>query len=233
MISIAIIGYGKMGKAIEKIALKKGFKIASIIHRTSEIDALPHVDVAIEFSTPETAFENIHKLINRGIPTVCGTTGWLDQLTEIEQLTKDKNTAFFYASNFSLGVNLFFELNAKLAQLMVSFEAYKPSITEIHHIHKKDAPSGTALTLSQGILQSYPQLNDWSLSAEANKLPIHALREGEVPGTHIITYKSETDVIEIKHEAFSREGFAQGAVWAAEWLIGKKGIFGMKDLINL
>ena len=233
MKSIALVGYGKMGKAIEKIALQKGYQIASIANRTSDIETFKNVDVAIEFSTPETAFENIKSLLNKNIPTVCGTTGWLAQLTEIEKLTIEKDTAFFYASNFSLGVNLFFDLNEKLAALMSRFDQYQASMTEIHHIHKKDAPSGTGITLAQGIVKENPKYKGWSLKNEENLIQIEALREGEVPGTHIVHYKSEIDQIEIKHEAFSREGFAQGAVLAAEWLVEKKGVFGMKDLLNL
>ena len=194
---------------------------------------MPYADVAIEFSTPETAFANITQLLEKRIPVVCGTTGWLHYMPEVKDFVDINNTAFFYASNFSLGVNLFFELNRKLAKLMKEFPDYEVNMTEVHHIHKKDAPSGTALSLVQDILPERKDLKGWSLEPEQNKLHIEALREGEVPGTHIVKYQSNLDLIEIKHEAFSRQGFAQGAVIAAEWLQGKKGMFDMKDLLNL
>jgi 4-hydroxy-tetrahydrodipicolinate reductase len=235
--NILLLGYGKMGKAIEKIALDRGHTIVGKIdlQNRSEMDALGDgdVDVAIEFSAPESAFENIQYCLNKGWAIVSGTTGWLDHRTEIEQLCSEKQGAFFYASNYSIGVNLFFQLNRQLARLMKGKD-YTSSMVEIHHIHKLDAPSGTAITLAEGIIGEMDNLEGWTLAPEKSegKLPIEAKRIGEVPGTHIVRYESEVDTIEISHAAHSRAGFALGAVVSAEWLAGKTGVFGMRDLLD-
>jgi len=225
-----------MGKAIEQIALDRGHQIAGRIdiNNRNEMEALPaeSVDVAIEFSAPEAAYANIKLCLEKGWPVVSGTTGWLDYRAEIETLTSEKGGAFFYASNYSIGVNLFFQLNRTLARLMKN-QPYAVSMKEIHHIHKLDAPSGTAITLAEGISAENSEVQGWSLLPEQkeNHVPILSEREGEVPGTHIITYQSEVDTLEISHTAHSRQGFAQGAVISAEWLRGKKGVFGMDDLL--
>ena len=217
---IAILGYGKMGQEIEKIALQKGHEI--ILKTNSQNPAetadFSEVEVAIDFSTPNTAFSNISSALTQSIPVISGTTAWIEKKTEAEQLAIKNNTAFLYASNFSICVNLFFELNKKLAQLMSNHEQYKASIQEIHHIHKLDAPSGTAISLTEYM--------------EGN-IHIESERTGEVHGTHIVTYQSVVDSIEIKHEAHNREGFALGAVLAAEWIKDKKGVFSISDMLNL
>jgi 4-hydroxy-tetrahydrodipicolinate reductase len=226
-----------MGKAIEQLALQRGHQIVARIDVTnsSELDRLgpEDVDVAIEFSTPEAAFSNIQKCLRKKWPTVSGTTGWLNHKAEIEALCAETGGAFFYASNYSIGVNLFFRLNAQLAKLMAG-QPYQISMDETHHIHKKDAPSGTAITLAEGILEASPSLKGWSLDPDVtpDSLVIRSHREGEAPGTHTVIYSSEIDTITITHEAHSRKGFALGAVIAAEWLVGKAGIFGMNDLLN-
>lgn len=234
---LLLVGYGKMGKAIEQIALQRGHQIVARIDVTnsSELDHLSpeDVDVAIEFSTPESAYSNIRKCLQKKWPTVSGTTGWLEHKAEIETLCALTGGAFFYASNYSIGVNLFFRLNAQLAKLMAQ-QPYRVSMDETHHIHKKDAPSGTAITLAEDILDAQPSLAGWSLAPDEqpNTLPIRSHRIGEFPGTHTVVYESDTDTLTITHEAHSRTGFALGAVVAAEWLLGKQGIFGMDDLIN-
>lgn len=217
---IAILGYGKMGQTIEKIALDRGHTISLITNSSnpaSEAD-FSTTDVAIDFSTPDTAFNNVSAALNSQVPVVSGTTAWLEQLPAAEQICLEHDSAFLYASNFSIGVNLFFELNKKLAQLMKGQDAYQAKMKEIHHIHKVDAPSGTAITLAEAI---------------PGNIAIDSERIGEVPGTHIISYQSEVDSIEIKHEAHTRQGFALGAVIAAEWIKDKKGIFSMNDMLNL
>ena len=239
MARIAIVGYGKMGKTIEKIALERGNTVPVIIDADNVADldttTLDQVDVAIEFTRPESAYANIVKLIQNKVPVVCGTTGWLDKQAEVKQLTNENETAFFYASNYSVGVNLFFHLNKKLAQMINKFSEYNVEMEEIHHVHKLDAPSGTAITLAEGIIENLDRKNDWELDQEsaADKINIKHKREGEVPGTHIINYHSPIDSIEIKHTAHNRQGFALGAVLAAEFLVGKKGLFGMDDLLKL
>lgn len=226
-----------MGKAIEQIALNRGHVIAARIDlsNVADLESLPvgAVDVVIEFSSPESAFENIKKSLNRGWPVVCGTTGWLEHRAEIETLSAEKSGAFFYASNYSIGVNLFFKLNKYLAKLM-NGQSYDVSMTEIHHIHKLDAPSGTAITLAEGIIGNNDSQKGWTLAPETKSehVPILSERIGEVPGTHIVKYESEVDNIVISHEAYSRKGFALGAVVAAEWLVGKTGVFGMDDLLS-
>lgn len=237
---IALVGYGQMGKEIEKIAIERGHEIALTIDIGNQDDLnsekLAGVDVAIEFTRPETAVANYKKCFTAGVPVVSGTTGWLDKLPEVIADCEKNDTGFFYASNFSLGVNLFFELNKKLAKLMQPFTSeYKVRMNEIHHTRKLDAPSGTAITLAEGIINEMSQINSWKCDEPAaeNELPITAERIGDVPGTHEIFYESKVDDITIRHEAHNRQGFATGAVLAAEFLAGKKGFFGMNDLLNI
>ena len=234
--NIALIGYGKMGKEIEAAALKRGHSITLKINkdnaeRMSEED-LQKADVAIEFSTPHTVLNNIKKCISAQIPIVVGTTGWYDYFDEIKLLCTQKNGSLFHATNFSLGVNLFFKVNTYLAELMNKYEGYEVSMEEIHHIHKLDKPSGTAITLANQIIEKIERKNKWSIdSKHADTLFIKDIREGEVPGTHIIKYQSDIDDIEIMHKAHNRKGFALGAVIAAEFLHTKKGIYTMNDII--
>lgn len=229
---IALVGYGKMGHIIDDIATKKGHEIVARLNETPTQDNLNNPDVIIEFSNPEVAFENIKVGLEHNIPVICGTTGWLDRKSEIEEIALKNNTAFLYGSNFSLGVNLFFALNEKLADLMKGFPEYQVQLEEIHHTHKKDAPSGTAISLAEGIIKNDDRFDAWKLDETQNKeLGIFALRQDEVPGTHRVSYKSAVDEIEIKHTAFNRNGFALGAVIAAEWIIGKKGNFTIKDVL--
>lgn len=231
--NIGLFGYGKMGKMIEQIAQDRGHTIVAKIDA-----AAPHIDhtamdVAIDFSMPDAAFDNISGCFKNGVPVISGTTGWLDRYTEAVAICEKHQGAFIYASNFSLGVNLFFELNAQLAKMMAGMKEYKVSMEEIHHTQKLDAPSGTAITLAEGIIQN-SDYEKWELDkADEQTIPITSVREGSVPGTHSIAYESAVDKIEIKHEAFNREGFALGAVIAAEWLQGKTGVFTMKDVLNL
>lgn len=229
---IALVGYGKMGHIIDDIATKKGHDVVARLNETPTLENLNNAEVVIEFSNPEVAFNNIKICLENKIPVICGTTGWLDRKPEIEEISTKNNTAFLYGSNFSLGVNLFFALNEKLADLMKSFPEYDVQLEEIHHTHKKDAPSGTAISLAEGIIKNDNRFNAWKLDETENKdLGIFAIRKDEVPGTHSVYYKSEVDEIEIKHTAFNRNGFAQGAVVAAEWIIGKKGNFLMRDVL--
>lgn len=229
---IALVGYGKMGHIIDDIATKKGHEIVARLNETPTKDNLNNPDVIIEFSNPEVAFENIKVGLEHNIPVICGTTGWLDRKAEIEEIALKNNTAFLYGSNFSLGVNLFFALNEKLADLMKGFPEYQVQLEEIHHTHKKDAPSGTAISLAEGIIKNDDRFDAWKLDETQNKeIGIFALRQDEVPGTHRVSYKSAVDEIEIKHTAFNRNGFALGAVIAAEWIIGKKGNFTIKDVL--
>jgi 4-hydroxy-tetrahydrodipicolinate reductase len=235
---IALIGYGKMGKAIEDIALQKGheivLKIGSGNLEQFTTETLQQADVCIEFSTPETAFDNVCKCLMAGKPTICGSTAWLQQLPEAEALCLQQQTAFLYASNFSIGVNLFFKINEYAAQLMSAYPLYKVSMEEIHHTAKKDAPSGTAVTLAEGILKYNPAKKQW-VSGDTNneqELAIVSKRIDPAPGTHTVFYDSDIDSIELKHTAHSRMGFAYGAVLAAEFLQHKKGIFSMKDVLG-
>lgn len=238
--NILILGYGKMGKIISEIAESRGHSIAAKINidNRDELSALDpaKIDVAIEFSQPEAAIENIKWAIERGIPVVSGTTGWLSKKPEINRLTLEKNGAFFYASNFSIGVNVFFKVNEMLAKLMNETSGYQVSLEEIHHTEKKDAPSGTAITLAQGIIKNYQQLKEWHLTGEGkgseHSLPITAKRIDPAPGTHIIRYSSPIDEIEITHTAHSRQGFALGAVLVSEWIPGKKGVLSMDDFLS-
>lgn len=229
---IALVGYGKMGKIIDEIATKRGHEIVARLSETPTPQNLNNPDVVIEFSNPEVAFNNIKVCLENKIPVICGTTGWLSQKAEIEKIATENSTGFLYGSNFSLGVNLFFELNEKLAALMKNFDTYNVQLEEIHHIHKKDAPSGTAISLAEGIINNTSRFDAWKLhESEGNQLGIFAVREDEVPGTHSVFYRSEVDEIEIKHTAFNREGFALGAVIAAEWIQGKSGNFTMNDVL--
>jgi 4-hydroxy-tetrahydrodipicolinate reductase len=230
---IALLGYGKMGKVIEKVALSRGHQIVLRKTSSSSFEGLENVDVAIDFSIPDAAVGNIMSCFNTNVPVICGTTGWLSQYDEMVTLCKVKNGAMIYASNFSLGVNLFFEMNTYLAKLMSKFDQYKVRMEEIHHTQKLDSPSGTAITLANDIINQ-SQYTNWVLqNANANELLINAKRIENVPGTHAVIYDSEIDSIEIKHIAHSRAGFALGAVIAAEWIIGKKGVFSMKDVLEL
>ena len=229
---IALVGYGKMGHIIDEIATKKGHEVIARLNETPTLENLNNPDVVIEFSNPEVAFNNIKVCLENKIPVICGTTGWLDRKAEIEEIAVENNSAFLYGSNFSLGVNLFFALNEKLANLMKDFSEYNIQLEEIHHTHKKDAPSGTAISLAEGIIKNNERFDAWKLEETLNKeLGIFAIRQDEVPGTHSVYYKSEVDEIEIKHTAFNRNGFAVGAIIAAEWIIGKSGNFTMNDVL--
>lgn len=235
---IALLGYGKMGKVIEKIAIQRGHEI--VLRKTSSdtFDGLENADAAIDFSVPTAAVTNISACLNAGIPIISGTTGWLDEYEKMATLCHDKNGAFIYGSNFSLGVNIFFELNAHLAKIMSKFNQYQVEMEEIHHTQKLDAPSGTAISLANGIINNSPYKN-WILknpdsdNPDSESIVIDAKRIENVPGTHSVFYNSEVDLIEIKHVAHNREGFALGSVIAAEWILGKKGIFTMKDVLDL
>lgn len=236
--NIALIGYGKMGHEIEKIALSRGHKIVSIIDVNNrhdfDSDAFKSADIAIEFSTPDSAIENYRKCFEANVAVVAGTTGWLDHLDEVKSACGENGKTFFYASNYSLGVNIFFALNKYLAKIMNDYPDYNVRMEETHHIHKLDAPSGTAITLAEGVLENVDRKENWILEVEnkPSDLAIHCIREGEVPGIHEVVYESEADVISIKHDAKSRKGFALGAVVAAEFTKGKKGFLGMKDMLN-
>ncbi|OIQ29680.1 MAG: 4-hydroxy-tetrahydrodipicolinate reductase [Bacteroidetes bacterium MedPE-SWsnd-G2] len=229
---IALLGYGKMGKAIENIAISRQHQIVSIVKDSTDFN-LADADVAIDFSIPEAAYSNITSCFELGVPVISGTTGWLDKYKEVIALCNQKEGSFIYASNFSLGVNLFFELNKTLAKMMNQLESYKVDIEEIHHTQKLDAPSGTAITLAEGIINTHDSYQDWAIDGQNNKLPITAKRIEKVPGTHTVTYNSTVDSISINHTAHNREGFALGAVVAAEWLVGKKGVFSMQDVLNI
>ena len=227
---IGIIGYGKMGKAVEKIAVQRGHLI-SFKTNNCNLNLIKDVDVTIEFSTPESAFTNIKNCLDSNVPVVTGTTGWLDDLEDIKKLCDKKNGSFLYASNFSLGANLFFELNKKLAHLMSDKNEYKTSIDETHHIHKVDKPSGTAITLADDII-SNSRYKNWKLDSNSKDIiNINSNREKEINGVHKVVYSSENDIISIKHEALNRNGFALGAVISAEWLINKKGCFSISDML--
>lgn len=232
---IALIGYGKMGKAIEQLALQNGHEITARITSTPMLKtAMFKADVAIEFTRPDAAYDNVTWCLQKGLPVVCGTTGWLDKLNEVKQLTQQLNGTFFYASNFSIGVNLFFRLNVFLAKLMDAHPEYGVNLEEIHHTQKKDAPSGTAITLAQDIIRHIHRLKNWTPHSEPNpdELSIVSLRTGNVPGTHTVTYRSQLDTITIRHEAHTREAFARGALAVAEWLPGRKGVLTMDDFLQ-
>ncbi len=235
---VALIGYGKMGKTIEKILIERGHSIVSIIDVDNpgdfQSDAFKSADVAIEFTFPSAAFDNYLKCFAANIPVVAGTTGWLEHLEEVKTICEKEGKTFFYASNFSLGVNIFFAVNQYLAKLMNNFPQYDVSISETHHIHKLDAPSGTAIVLAQDIFKQVERKKQWTLAKTGDPadLTIEAIREGEVPGIHEITYESDVDYIQIKHSSKSRMGLALGAVLAAEFTVGKKGFLGMNDLLQ-
>lgn len=238
--NIVLLGYGKMGKLIGELALERGHQLVAKIDQTNL--ELRHtldpksIDVAIEFSQPEVAIDHIQWALSQGIPVLSGTTGWLDRMPEIEALTHQQQGTFFYASNFSIGVNVFFKVNELLAQLMNETHGYQVGIEEIHHTAKKDAPSGTAITLAEGILKHYSKLKTWNLEGEKpnspDSLPITSKRIDPAPGTHHIRYSSGIDDLEIIHTAHSRQGFALGAIHVAEWISGKKGVLSMNDYLS-
>ncbi|MBN1145006.1 MAG: 4-hydroxy-tetrahydrodipicolinate reductase, partial [Bacteroidales bacterium] len=234
---IALLGYGKMGKEIEKIALDRKHEITLVIDINNQheftVENLTKAHVAIDFSTPDTAYSNILKCFEAGIPVVCGTTGWLNKLDDIRSRCTGNKQTFFYASNYSVGVNVFFALNKMLARLMNQLPDYDAEMKEIHHIHKLDAPSGTAITLASDIIAGVDRKKQWELdcASSGEALKITAVRENEVPGTHIVTWDSPVDRIEIMHEAKSRKGFALGAVLAAEFIKDKKGVYSMEDML--
>ncbi|MFV0540158.1 MAG: 4-hydroxy-tetrahydrodipicolinate reductase [Aestuariibaculum sp.] len=231
---IALLGYGKMGKTIEQIAINRGHDIVLKIHKGDTEYDITKADVAIDFSIPTVAFSNISNCLNNNVPVISGTTGWLDKYDNAVALCHAKKGAFIYASNFSLGVNIFFELNRTLAKIMANLEQYNIAMEEIHHTQKLDAPSGTAISLANDIIGQHSIYNKWTLEKmEANSIPITAKRIPDVPGTHTVTYKSEVDTITIEHEAHNRQGFALGAVIASEWIVGKVGVFSMKDVLNI
>lgn len=236
---IALIGYGKMGKAIEAIALEKGHEVVLKIDINNAADLnkenISKADVAIEFTGPHSAFDNVMKCLELGVPLVCGSTGWLDKWSEAKAFCEQQNGTLIYASNYSIGVNLFFELNTRLAKLMSGYPAYNVSMEEIHHTQKKDAPSGTAITLAEQVLANIPSKKNWvnHRTGKPEELEILSERIDPAPGTHKIRYSSSVDDIEIIHTAHNRIGFAGGAVLAAEFAINKKGIFGMKDVLGL
>jgi 4-hydroxy-tetrahydrodipicolinate reductase len=232
----ALIGYGKMGQAIEKILKERGHKVVARFDREGpDTEKLKEADVAIEFTRPEAAVTNLSKCFQAGIPVVSGTTGWLAQYDEVCELCKARNGGLLYASNFSLGVNIFFALNEKLGQIMNAYPDYEVSIREIHHTQKLDAPSGTAITLAEQVIDALDRKEGWNLDEklDSKQLVIHALREDDIPGTHTVKYHSEIDAIELTHTAHNRKGFALGAVMAAEFLCGRRGIFSIKDVLNI
>jgi len=230
---IALLGYGKMGKTIEKLAEAKGHQIVARISSNRDFSELQKADVAIDFSIPEAAVKNINACFELGIPVVSGTTGWLEQYDSVLNTCLLRNGSFIYASNFSVGVNLFFELNKQLAQMMAKHKDYTVDIEEIHHTQKLDAPSGTAISLAKDIIDNSDYTNWKPDNTTPNEIPIKALRIEDVKGTHTVSYRSAIDTLSIKHEAHSREGFALGALLAAEWLQGKKGVFTMKDVLGI
>lgn len=236
--NIALVGYGKMGREIEKILKDRGHNVGLIIDQDNANDlnatSLEGIDVAIEFTTPTTAYNNIVMCIDAGVAVVCGTTAWLERMDEIKKLCAEKNGAFFYASNYSVGVNITFKMNEILARLMNPFEEYDVTVEEVHHTQKKDAPSGTAITIAEGIVENLARKQKWvgETTTVPSELEVVAVRRSVVPGIHTVTYESETDLITLCHNAKSRRGFAVGAVLAAEFLCGKKGIFSMNDLLG-
>jgi 4-hydroxy-tetrahydrodipicolinate reductase len=232
---IALIGYGKMGKAIERIALAKGHEIVGRFDADGIIDdELKQADVAIEFSRPEAAYENLKKCMELKVPVICGTTGWLENLQDIENQCLESDSAFLYASNFSIGVNILFAVNRYLATLINQHSQYEVEIDEVHHTQKLDAPSGTAISLANDIIKVLDRKTKWVKedATHEDELPIYSFREDPAPGTHVVSYISEIDTIDIVHTAHSRDGFAGGAVAAAEWIVGKKGVFTMKDVLG-
>ncbi len=230
---IALLGYGKMGKVIENIALERGHQIVLRKGSSDTFEGLTQADVAIDFSVPNSAISHISECLNHNIPVISGTTGWLENYTDMVNLCQEKKGSFIYGSNFSLGVNIFFELNNYLAKMMKNLKDYNVTMEEIHHTQKLDAPSGTAISLANGIIENTDYTN-WTLdTASTNEIYIDAKRIENIPGTHSVFYDSKVDQIEIKHTAHNREGFALGSIIAAEWLIGKKGVFTMKDVLGI
>ncbi|HKK42466.1 MAG TPA: 4-hydroxy-tetrahydrodipicolinate reductase [Bacteroidales bacterium] len=235
---IALIGYGKMGHEIEAIAKEKGHVTGLIIDQDNipelNRDNLEKIDIAFEFTSPASAFGNIMTCLNNGVPVVTGSTGWLDRYDEAVAACRKNDTAFIYASNYSIGVNLFFMLNEQLARQMERYSSYNVSLEEIHHIKKLDAPSGTAISLSEGITENHSRYNGWSPADKSfdDRIPVKSIREGSVPGTHIVKWDSEIDSITLKHEAKNRKGFALGAVLAAEYIHNRKGVFTMKEVMG-
>jgi 4-hydroxy-tetrahydrodipicolinate reductase len=245
-VKIGLLGYGKMGRAIDSIAAEHGAEIAWRIGQSNRADLTPallrQADVVIEFSRPEAALGNVLFCLGNGAPVVSGTTGWLEHLPQAEKLCRDTGGAMLWASNFSVGVNLFFALNRYLARLMDARPEYAPSATEIHHVHKLDAPSGTALTLVNELIAQVERISGYELNLPAaprssllapHSLPLTSVREGEVPGTHVVRWASEVDEISMEHRAHSRTGFASGALLAAKWLVGKRGVFSMRDVLGI
>lgn len=236
--NVALIGYGRMGHEVESAALERGHAIKVIIDEMNISDLKPEnfreVDVAIEFTVPHTAFTNIRKCLEMAIPVVSGTTGWLHDYDKAVQLCRDSGTSFIHSSNFSIGVNILFRINGELASLMERYDTYRASVEEIHHIKKLDSPSGTAITLANGISARNKRYKGWSADDiyGENMIPVHSVREGTVPGTHIVLWDSETDSVMIRHEARNRKGFALGAIIAAEFISRRKGIFTMDDILN-
>ncbi|MEI6752837.1 MAG: 4-hydroxy-tetrahydrodipicolinate reductase [Paludibacter sp.] len=235
---IALIGYGKMGKTIERIALERGHEIVSVIDVDNlddfDSEAFKSADVAIEFTIPKVALSNYRRAFASGVAVVSGTTGWTEELPQLKKQIKEGSNTLFWSSNFSLGVNIFMAVNKYLARIMNDFPNYNVEMTEVHHTQKLDAPSGTAITLVEGILENLDRKTNWTKETEYNpyELAIKSIREGQVPGIHTIRYESEVDSIEITHDAKSREGFALGAVVAAEFTYGKKGFLGMQDMLK-
>jgi 4-hydroxy-tetrahydrodipicolinate reductase len=235
---IALLGYGKMGHEVEKIALEREHSIGVTIDNEKDwhekAEQLKQCDVAIEFSMPAIAIENISKCFDAGIPIVVGTTGWYDKFQQISDLCISSNNTLFYAANYSIGVNIFFDINRRLASLLEAYPMYTPAMVEIHHIQKLDAPSGTAITLANGIIASNSRFTKLTeANPEPGEILVQSIREGNVPGTHSITWSSDIDQITIMHEAKGRRGFALGAVMAAEWVQKRHGVFTMKDMLNL
>ena len=232
--NIALLGYGKMGKTIEKIAIERGHNIVLTVDKDDHDYNISKADVAIDFSIPTVAFNNISNCINNQVPVISGTTGWLQDYDKAVALCKEKKGAFIYASNYSLGVNIFFELNKILARMMSNLKQYNVNLEEIHHTQKLDAPSGTAITLANSIISEHSSYDNWKLDeTKENTIPIVAKRIDDVPGTHTVTYQSNVDTISIEHIAHNRQGFAFGAVIAAEWIVGKTGVFTMNDVLNI
>ena len=232
--NIALLGYGKMGKTIEQIAIKRGHNVVLTVDKGDTDYDITKADVAIDFSIPSVAFDNISKCLNNNVPVISGTTGWLDRYDEAVALCKEKKGAFIYASNYSLGVNIFFELNRTLAKMMSALKQYNVSMEEMHHTQKLDAPSGTAISLANDIIDQHSNYDAWKLDESNNTtIPIVAKRIEDVPGTHTVDYSSEVDTITIEHIAHNRQGFALGAVIAAEWIADKTGVFTMNDVLNI
>ena len=235
-LNVALIGYGKMGQEIEEILQERGHTVAlrSTSETPSKPDDLKNVDVAIEFSRPEAAVDNIFKCFEAGVPVVCGTTGWYIRLDEVKTEANQKSGSLLYASNFSIGMNVVFHVNRMLARIMDQQSEYDVTISEIHHVKKLDKPSGTGITLAEGVIDEMSKYDSWKneMTTEAGELPLLSERTGEVPGTHVVSYVSQVDRIEIRHDAFNRKGFALGAVKGAEWLADKKGVYSIHDFLK-